>query len=1602
MKRLYMTILSILCSIGIAIAISYAWFVNSEMIDPSTSGYSASAYFAYGDGSSGKPFGIRNKRHLYNLAWLVYLYPDNYADLHYELATDIPNDQLDMENMVLPPIGTKDNPFIGYFNGNNNTIKNLIVSNSVSEMTTKPSNLSDKVTTVSDTLTLLNDSEFVGFFGSIEGAVDNQPKVYDFCLDGVSVHTKQSALIGIVAGYVDAQIENIGVVQSGLNLGTGYSAYGSYTNLSDYTVVGYATDDYTTKAYNKHTIIYNPNTSYSHFNYGGMGGANAWGGSMNFSDMFARYQITRNSSYISTSGSGYNFDYVYQEVIKADGSSYTTGGTRNSSLENYSNSSEYFYQRRYLDTGADYDVSSTTTPDQLTDAQKKAANGKYKRALRNGTSSDPGTGTGTSSNSGDARFNYINSLYKDVYTITPNGFVKTGYKIHDGNDHYLGYNCPDDEYITTDEEHAAIWLLDSSGGLYTYDQEEYSTTIIRYLNGTTDLTAALSSTRSTSWSWDNTYSTFKYKNGTTWYYLVCENGNYRATSDLNYYIITDGTNYLVNNNGTISSTTTKNNASVWSFSNNGTNHNGVLTDINSGKKLAINGNNLTTNNSGTNWSYDGTNLFNGNKVIKFNGSNWILETQSSFLIHYGDHYLINTLGDTQTKSDATSWTFSNDLYDVNGSGNISYTSNSITYYLNYKSSDSRLEVTQSNTTTWNHDQYGIYYNDGGTKYYIQYDSGWKAKILTTTTISGYYISYNGNYLTADLSNEYKITNSTSQDDATLWVFSNPGTYPSGTISTVIDGVTYYVNAPSPNNSYVEMSTTAHSFSNSYNELTDSTTSFGIDGYRGSSGSEYWHTYNSNNLYTMTVTSGTKTIVDSNVLLGEITFSTNYVSRCDQFIGLIKLDNITYDYISTKTTTASEFNYVPLITNQNGNNTTLNVSDNNTGYLIGGSHETGSGQKADIRVSEYYMSNISSSVNIKNNVFQSFKDNSIRTVYRNGNSNNIATITDSTATISNTSISLERYSKAKTGLQQIFKDQKNIYGLHFMQSTIQINHLVTAPVVYINGTYYTNYQMPEDCIDFRLAQAGYITFFAGSYFNNNNSFFSLNSIERDSNNKITAIRHIYYIYEDLEAGDNDPKYVYVYEGGTDSYSNNTTRYTKKYDYRTIERPGTSSNLGTTYIYYFEIPVNSGEFALGSVTGRTGAYLFYLDIGANAAPIDRTIVAQKTETIVQTYQFVNGIQILDSASNSINAWDSCVATIPALTSGAINVSRTNNNSANDTISFSQGLVSSYIGNEITASSLTLTAVDTDTGILNILKYIDYDIAKERLYITTIENDGETNTSYKVIRLLNDNGTYKEYEIINDSITSKELIEAAEYGLVDNDGNQVYEFDSSKNIKQDFTIVSINVGTNPEAILDYSSGINTQAVNNAINQTINLTPVRVTGTDATLGITNGKKTITIGTGANAENVELEHVYKLDGNNILISAPGISTFIKTTATVSSSYNCYVNGKRLVASTKYSIEGNVVYQTTSDTTIDSDKCYYIKTELYEISNSTTPSADGLYELSNGNYVTTSDASNSSDKIYFEKKDNYIPAVINDIITSINTNPTSGGYYEITNDYSAE
>ena len=119
---------------GIAmVTASLAWFLEMttySLEQANIDANSGGAYFAYGDGSETKPYGIATTRHLYNLAWMQYLGLFDDKQYYFELANDV-----DMSGYYLPPIGTENHPFLGEFNGQGHSVTGLTVSNSYSDFT---------------------------------------------------------------------------------------------------------------------------------------------------------------------------------------------------------------------------------------------------------------------------------------------------------------------------------------------------------------------------------------------------------------------------------------------------------------------------------------------------------------------------------------------------------------------------------------------------------------------------------------------------------------------------------------------------------------------------------------------------------------------------------------------------------------------------------------------------------------------------------------------------------------------------------------------------------------------------------------------------------------------------------------------------------------------------------------------------------------------------------------------------------------------------------------------------------------------------------------------------------------------------------------------------------------------------------------------------------------------------------------------------------------------------------------------------------------------------------------------------------------------------
>ncbi len=236
-------------------AFSFAWFTNNNNITRDFSGETKGAYFASGDGSSEKPFIINKPIHLYNLSWLQYLgfFNEDKKDADGNTGKDGAIDKqyyfkisadLDMNGWILPPIGTKTNPFVGNFDGGNYTISNLTISNKIG---TDAGNITKHPGVVTETHFNSEDNpNIIGFFGVI-GSVGTYSLTFssdinavsNFYLDGVKIYTYNSnVLCGMLAGYVNGTLTNAGVHYGNMNIASGTQNISDFTNVSSYSLIG--------------------------------------------------------------------------------------------------------------------------------------------------------------------------------------------------------------------------------------------------------------------------------------------------------------------------------------------------------------------------------------------------------------------------------------------------------------------------------------------------------------------------------------------------------------------------------------------------------------------------------------------------------------------------------------------------------------------------------------------------------------------------------------------------------------------------------------------------------------------------------------------------------------------------------------------------------------------------------------------------------------------------------------------------------------------------------------------------------------------------------------------------------------------------------------------------------------------------------------------------------------------------------------------------------------------------------------------------------------------------------------------------------------------
>ena len=764
----------------------------------------------------------------------------------------------------------------------------------------------------------------------------------------------------------------------------------------------------------------------------------------------------------------------------------------------------------------------------------------------------------------------------------------------------------------------------------------------------------------------------------------------------------------------------------------------------------------------------------------------------------GTNYLCingNSLENGTNPDTATLWTFK--TYS-SGVYYITTQYNGTTYYLNYNSGSIGLSTSTGSSRRWQIDDSGTFrdikYN-GGTNYHLAYNNGWT---LLNTSGSPYYLIHDGNGHYMGAASSY-VPTSVAEASALKFGYTSTGSL-RGYYNQ--NNSSYYLGWRRASNPLYLRGSSYMAATYRLYPTTNSTTivanGYGTGYLRTSTvnantpdGNNYYVRWN-NNSWTTTTTAAQATqitidYIDPTTFTANLSKTSNVATPRYGPDEALSSDDTTYkmNYEDDDVT------YFPLSTVNNTDN--FKPADSNTAYIVSGTSISSTdtnirSTNSIVRFSNLfgleqwslgtstYPKSLSDDFDLTTGEFKN-----IYTIVKDGNtlkrSDNIA----------NDYTNYTKLKDAKETLGEKLKTANNpdkkVYGVHFMDAAISMNALTTAKYIKVNGKEYTDYQLPVNSIDFHLKEFGYINFMAGTYYRNsstdrNDSFFALYQIERlDESpkiiNRILEIKNIYqhtsknksysYVYE-LNDGTNtfytkpykiinsEGDKQWLYDSQT-SWSKNQyvdsvpNGFVKVFDVDVIKKndiDGTSQTNDFDYHpFYFEVPMNDGEFCLGSVGGATGAYLMYLDIAANAAKTQRTILYEKFTLTEKDYSYPLGVSLYTlpesesiesntkvipfvtptDETNLIDASDSACMIIKAASTGIYSIDRNNGDvtlsRANQT-----NAPPRYAGEAITLlhekNSSTNIQPDYDsssTSTIKRMQYYDYNVNLETTVVTTI---------------------------------------------------------------------------------------------------------------------------------------------------------------------------------------------------------------------------------------------------------------------------------------------
>lgn len=367
-------------------------------------------------------------------------------------------------------------------------------------------------------------------------------------------------------------------------------------------------------------------------------------------------------------------------------------------------------------------------------------------------------------------------------------------------------------------------------------------------------------------------------------------------------------------------------------------------------------------------------------------------------------------------------------------------------------------------------------------------------------------------------------------------------------------------------------------------------------------------------------------------------------------------------------------YLPLKFNLDKTGTDLK----NTGYIVGASYGEQRLITASPKLSSYYYSSIGNSLqntywtvgSALANKALSYSDSSLEVLTYSTTDDKWYRITD-THNSSNTTtnsemvkydrktlsqLNLSKYVSARQDFQTAAESSNRMHGIHFESVEVSAsNKLSVSSGIKINGnSYTTSYDLLKGSINFNLANGGFINFFAGTYYTQtkNFNFFSLYKVNR-TGGTINSIQRIKKIYNNTAAGDD---YVYLYDDNT--YSSGTAG-TLIFD---VEKALEADAKVNNALYYFEVPVNAGEYAMGMVPGKSssycGAYLTYLDISVNGENgVENSISAYSVTTSAKSNKYPAGVDFAIAGIGNNGGETFCVV-IAAQVSGNTKYTITSN--------------------------------------------------------------------------------------------------------------------------------------------------------------------------------------------------------------------------------------------------------------------------------------------------------------------------------------------------------